>query len=48
MAEPENIVAFIEDDLNSKLPLKGKKILITAGPTYEAIDPVPLWQSLIR
>ncbi|RKS93928.1 phosphopantothenoylcysteine decarboxylase/phosphopantothenate--cysteine ligase [Flavobacterium limicola] len=40
MAEPENIVAFIEGDLNSKLPLKGKKILITAGPTYEAIDPV--------
>ena len=40
MAEPENIVSFIEDDLNSKLPLKGKKILITAGPTYEAIDPV--------
>jgi phosphopantothenoylcysteine decarboxylase/phosphopantothenate--cysteine ligase len=40
MAEPENIVTFIEDDLNSKLPLKGKKILITAGPTYEAIDPV--------
>ena len=40
MAEPENIVAFIEDDLNSKLPLKGKRILITAGPTYEAIDPV--------
>ena len=40
MAEPENIVAFIEKDLESKLPLKGKKILITAGPTYEAIDPV--------
>jgi len=40
MAEPENIVAFLEADLNSKLPLKGKKILITAGPTYEAIDPV--------
>ena len=40
MAEPENIVAFIEADLNSKLPLKGKKLLITAGPTYEAIDPV--------
>ena len=40
MAEPEHIVAFIEADLNSKLPLKGKKILITAGPTYEAIDPV--------
>jgi len=40
MAEPENIVQFIEKDLESKLPLKGKKILITAGPTYEAIDPV--------
>jgi phosphopantothenoylcysteine decarboxylase/phosphopantothenate--cysteine ligase len=40
MAEPENIIAFIESDLESKLPLKGKKILITAGPTYEAIDPV--------
>jgi len=40
MAEPENIVAFLEADLNNKLPLKGKKILITAGPTYEAIDPV--------
>ena len=40
MAEPENIIEFIEKDLESKLPLKGKKILITAGPTYEAIDPV--------
>ena len=40
MAEPENIIAFLENDLESKLPLKGKKILITAGPTYEAIDPV--------
>ena len=40
MAEPENIVHFIEKDLESKLPLKGKKVLITAGPTYEAIDPV--------
>ena len=40
MAEPENIIAFLEADLVSKLPLKGKKILITAGPTYEAIDPV--------
>jgi len=40
MAEPENIIAFLEADLLSKLPLKGKKILITAGPTYEAIDPV--------
>ena len=40
MAEPENIVSFLEKDLESKLPLKEKKILITAGPTYEAIDPV--------
>lgn len=40
MAEPENIVAFLEADLSSKLPLKGKKMLITAGPTYESIDPV--------
>ena len=40
MAEPENIIAFLEKDVESRLPLKGKKILITAGPTYEAIDPV--------
>ena len=40
MAEPENIVAFLEKDIESRLPLKGKKILVTAGPTYEAIDPV--------
>jgi phosphopantothenoylcysteine decarboxylase/phosphopantothenate--cysteine ligase len=40
MAEPENIVAFLEKEIESKLPLKGKKILVTAGPTYEAIDPV--------
>lgn len=40
MAEPENIIAFLEADLESKLPLKGKTILVTAGPTYEAIDPV--------
>lgn len=40
MSEPEHIVAFLEADLESRLPLKGKKILITAGPTYEAIDPV--------
>lgn len=40
MAEPENIITFLEKDIESKLPLRGKKILITAGPTYEAIDPV--------
>ena len=40
MAEPEDIVLFIENTITENLPLKGKKILITAGPTYEAIDPV--------
>ena len=40
MAEPENIVLFLENVLTENLPFKGKKILITAGPTYEAIDPV--------
>ncbi|WP_040253712.1 bifunctional phosphopantothenoylcysteine decarboxylase/phosphopantothenate--cysteine ligase CoaBC [Psychroserpens mesophilus] len=40
MAEPEDIVAFIENDILEQLPLRGKKVLITAGPTYEAIDPV--------
>lgn len=40
MAEPENIIAFLKSDLEEKLPLRGKKILVTAGPTYESIDPV--------
>lgn len=40
MLSPEKIVDFIEKDLEISLPLYGKKILITAGPTYEAIDPV--------
>lgn len=40
MAEPENILEFIQDNLRAKMPLSGKKVLITAGPTYEAIDPV--------
>lgn len=40
MAEPEDIVDFIERDILEQLPLKDKKVLITAGPTYEAIDPV--------
>ena len=40
MAEPEEIVDFIQKDISSKLPLNGKKVLITSGPTYEAIDPV--------
>jgi len=40
MAEPETIVAFMEQHIRHSLPLFGKKILITAGPTYESIDPV--------
>ncbi|MCB0478414.1 MAG: bifunctional phosphopantothenoylcysteine decarboxylase/phosphopantothenate--cysteine ligase CoaBC [Crocinitomicaceae bacterium] len=44
MAEPENIVQFVQDffkpQSNQKKKLKNKRILITAGPTYEAIDPV--------
>jgi len=40
MAEPENIVKFLENHIIKGLPLYNKKILITAGPTYEAIDPV--------
>ncbi len=40
MAEPENIVAFIKNDLATKLPLAGKRYLVTAGPTFEPIDPV--------
>ena len=40
MAEPEEIVSFIEKDILGKLPLNGKRVVITAGPTYESIDPV--------
>ena len=40
MAEPENIIKFIEDSIASALPLHGKNVVVTAGPTYEAIDPV--------
>ncbi len=40
MAEPENIIRFIANDIERKLPLRGKKVLVTAGPTYESIDPV--------
>ena len=38
MAEPDEIVSYIEKSKN--LPLKGKKVLITAGPTHEKIDAV--------
>ncbi|MDO6517066.1 bifunctional phosphopantothenoylcysteine decarboxylase/phosphopantothenate--cysteine ligase CoaBC [Zobellia uliginosa] len=40
MAEPEDIIGFVKAYLQKGLPLSGKKVLITAGPTYEAIDPV--------
>lgn len=40
MAEPEEIVAAIEHFFQAHSQLKGKKALVTAGPTYEAIDPV--------
>lgn len=40
MAEPEVIAQFVADKLQNSQPLAGKNILITAGPTYEKIDPV--------
>ena len=40
MEEPDKIVAYLDKMLDSNASLKGKKILITAGPTYEKIDPV--------
>lgn len=40
MAEPEEMIAFLNDDIKQKLPLANLKIMVTAGPTYEAIDPV--------
>ena len=40
MVEPEIIVKYLEDFFISKDELKGKNFLVTAGPTYEAIDPV--------
>jgi phosphopantothenoylcysteine decarboxylase / phosphopantothenate---cysteine ligase len=40
MAEPEQIVTYLEEFFSHKDQLKGKKALVTAGPTYEPIDPV--------
>jgi phosphopantothenoylcysteine decarboxylase / phosphopantothenate---cysteine ligase len=40
MAEPEDILTYLTDKITASLPLLGKKVLVTAGPTYEAIDPV--------
>ncbi|MEY5042630.1 MAG: bifunctional phosphopantothenoylcysteine decarboxylase/phosphopantothenate--cysteine ligase CoaBC [Bacteroidota bacterium] len=38
--EPEKILEFISDFFEQKNQLKGKKVLVTAGPTYESLDPV--------
>ncbi|MCK5663778.1 MAG: bifunctional phosphopantothenoylcysteine decarboxylase/phosphopantothenate--cysteine ligase CoaBC [Thiotrichaceae bacterium] len=40
MAEPENIIDYLHNFFTEKGKLIGKKVLITAGPTYEPIDPV--------
>lgn len=40
MAEPERIVTEVESFFGKKEELKGKTFLVTAGPTYESIDPV--------
>jgi phosphopantothenoylcysteine decarboxylase / phosphopantothenate---cysteine ligase len=40
MAEPEFILKYVENYFAKKQDLQGKKILISAGPTYEALDPV--------
>ena len=40
MEEPERIVEVLDGFFGQDLPLKGKKVMITAGPTYERIDPV--------
>jgi len=40
MAEPEEIVAHLESFFKNNQKLKGKTVLVTAGPTHEAIDPV--------
>ena len=40
MAEPETIVGVLANYFESDQPLKGRTVLVTAGPTYEKIDPV--------
>ena len=40
MEEPEKIIEVLETFFNQQQDLKGKKVMITAGPTYEKIDPV--------
>jgi phosphopantothenoylcysteine decarboxylase / phosphopantothenate---cysteine ligase len=40
MAEPDEIVAAVEEMLRPSGPLRGQRVLVTAGPTYEDLDPV--------
>ncbi len=40
MAEPEEIIRYVHENFFLQKDLKGKKVLVTAGPTYEPIDPV--------
>ena len=40
MQEPDQIVDFLEQDLSSKMPLLGTRMMVTAGPTHESLDPV--------
>lgn len=40
MAEPENIIKFVEGVFSGVRDLDGQRVLVTAGPTHEAIDPV--------
>src|SRR2546428_5536834 len=40
LAEPDEIVAAVEAMLRPEGPLRGKRVLVTAGPTYEDVDPV--------
>lgn len=40
MEEPERIIAALEDFFSSELDFEGRRVVLTAGPTHEAIDPV--------
>ena len=40
LAEPEEMIKYLEAFFEKKNDLKGRKALVTAGPTHEAIDPV--------
>lgn len=40
LMEPEQISQHVVELLSAEKPFKGKKLMVTAGPTYEAIDPV--------